>query len=195
MPDTTPFGGRPGCHGYVSIIKNVGYLVGGSLVHGHQQITYGNVMPRRSLENWRFECEKGEPFSAFMLRENPAELLICDYGVAFLLVPYYMRRPYDMLLLVKDTSKRYLHELSVDEISAIANGWGDALRLIHMVLPQLGRELAYNVVTHNGPSAGLYFEFLPYTQETGGLELLGLSLCQADPYVASAQLREMLARN
>lgn len=193
MPETTKFGGRTGCYGYASIIKNVGHLVGGSLVHGHQQIAFGNVMPRRCLENWRFQHEKGSPFSSYMLRENPVELTVCDYATAILLVPFYMRRPYDMLLLVKDTSKRYLHDLSADEIADVADGWGDALRLIHTVMAQIGRELAYNVVTHNGPSPGLYFEFLPYTQETGGLEHLGLSLCQADPTVAADQLRKILA--
>ena len=32
---------------FVSIYKNYGYLVGGSLVHGHQQIAFTNVLPRR----------------------------------------------------------------------------------------------------------------------------------------------------
>jgi galactose-1-phosphate uridylyltransferase len=56
----------------------------------------------------------------------------------------------------------------------------------------LGREIAYNVVTHNGPGAGLYFEFLPYTQEMGGYEHLGLFICQGDPEEVAERLRAYL---
>jgi hypothetical protein len=56
----------------------------------------------------------------------------------------------------------------------------------------MGREIAYNVITHNGPGAGLYFEFLPYTQESGGFEQLGLFVCQAEPEAAAAQIRHAI---
>jgi galactose-1-phosphate uridylyltransferase len=179
-------------HGFVSIIKNYGRLVGGSLEHGHQQIGFSNVMPRRFHDNWRFEQERGESFSAYLLRENPPDLLLRDYGPAVLQVPYFMRRPFDMMLLVKDAGKRYLHELTEAEITAVADGWHDAIRAILWAMPNIGRETAYNVVTHNGPGAGLYFEFLPYTQETGGFEQLGLSVCQGNPLDTAAQLRQFL---
>jgi hypothetical protein len=84
-----------------------------------------------------------------------------------------------------------LFELTDDEILAVANGWHDAIRLILQVMPKLDREIAYNVITHNGPGAGLYFEFLPYTQEVGGLEHLGLAICQANPQAASTFLRDI----
>ncbi len=182
-----------GGDGFVIIIKNYGRLVGGSLAHGHQQIAFGNVLPRHLQDNRRFEQEHGETFSAYLQRENPPQLLVRDYGPAVLLVPYFMRRPYDMLLLVKDTGKRYLHQLNRAEIAAVAEGWHDALRAIHAIVPQLGRELAYNVLTNNGPGAGLYFEFLPYTQESGGAEHLGLFACQELPERAAAHVRETLA--
>ncbi len=177
---------------FVSIIKNYGHLVGGSLVHGHQQIALSNLIPRRLLDNWRFVQTHGETFAAYMLRENPEALMVHDYGPAVLLVPYFMRRPYDMLLIIKDVRKRYLHELDAHEITAIADGWHDAICAIRTVMPSIGRELAYNVATHNGPGAGLYFEFLPYTQETGGLEHLGLYVCQGDPEEVAQRLRELL---
>lgn len=60
------------------------------------------------------------------------------------------------------------------------------------MMPRVGRELAYNVVTHNGPGAGLYFEFLPYVQEIGGAEHLGLFICQGEPYSAARQIRRCL---
>jgi galactose-1-phosphate uridylyltransferase len=174
------------------IIKNHGRLVGGSLAHGHQQIGLSNIVPRRICDNQRFEKERGERFSTYLLRENPADLLVQDYGSVSLLVPYFMRRPYDMLLLVKDARRQYLHELSEEEILAVAEGWHDAIRTIRSIMSEIGREIAYNVVTHNGPGAGLYFEFLPYTQEMGGFEHLGLLVCQGNPQDAAARIRRHL---
>jgi galactose-1-phosphate uridylyltransferase len=149
-------------------------------------------MPRRVQDNWRFETERGEPFSAYLLRGNPSELTVEDYGPAILLVPYFMRRPYDMMLLLKDASKRHLHQLTEAEIGAVAEGWRDAIRAMRQVLAEIGRELAYNVIAHNGPGAGIYFEFLPYTQETGGFEHLGLYVCQQSPKTAALRIRELL---
>lgn len=180
--------------GYVSIIKNFGRLVGGSLVHGHQQIGFSNLMPKRVLDHKRFETDHGENFSAYLLHKNQSDLIIHDYGPAVLLVPYFMRRPFDMFLHVKDTSKRYLYELNEVEIAAVANGWHDAIRAILLLMPQLGKESAYNVITNSGPGAGLYFEFLPYTQETGGFEHLGLYMCQGNPQDTAGQLRLILGK-
>lgn len=178
--------------GYVSIIKNYGHLVGGSLAHGHQQICFSNIMPRRFQKNLAFQEKYGEKFTAYLLRENPPELLVQDYGPAVLLVPYFMRRPFDMYLLLKDTNKQYLHELNTEEIAAVADSWRDATRIMLLTMPQIGRETAYNITTQNGPGAGLYFEFLPYTQEMGGFEHLGLYLCQGDPQAAADYAREVL---
>jgi galactose-1-phosphate uridylyltransferase len=174
--------------GYVSIIKNFGRLVGGSLIHGHQQIGFSNIVPRRVIDHQRFEIEHGETFSEYLLRQNPSELIIFDYGPAKLLVPYFMRRPFDMFLHIKDTSKRYLSELSEVEIAAVADGWHDAIRAIMMIMPQLGKEAAYNVITNTGPGTGIYFEFLPYTQEIGGFEHLGLYMCQGNPQDSAERL-------
>lgn len=176
--------------GAVLITKNYGYLVGGSLFHGHQQIVLSNQTPRRFLDNGRFQQIHNESFAAFLLRENPPELLVKDYGTAVLLVPYFMRRPYDMMLLMKNSSRRYLHELDEREITAVAQAWQDGIRLMRLVMPRIGRELAYNVITNNGLGAGLYFEFLPYTQEIGGYEQLGFYACQAEPKQVAQQLRE-----
>ena len=177
----------------VSIIKNHGRLVGGSLSHGHQQIIVSDVSPRRFEENLRFLQERGRHFSAYMLDKNPAGLSLRDYGPAVLLVPYFMRRPGDMLLLFKDPGKSFLYELSEAELDAAGRGWQEAIRTLRALMPRLGRETAYSVITHSGPGAGLYFEFLPYTQEIGGLEQLGLWLCQETPEQAAALLREILA--
>ena len=194
MPASYGGNGQPERFGFVSIIKNYGHLVGGSLTHGHQQISFSNVMPRRVGDNWRFQQEHHEPFSAYLQRENPPELLIRDYGAAQLLTPYFMRRPFDMMLLLKDVSKSYLFELNPAELAAVADGWRDAIRAILWLMPSIGRPIAYNVVTNNGPGAGLYFEFLPYTQEMGGFEQLGLFVCQGNPTDSAAQIRDFLAQ-
>jgi len=194
FPSAEPWGDRPGYHGFVSIIKNYGRLVGGSLAHGHQQIAFSNILTRRIRDDARFERERGETFSTYLLRETSPDLTIRDYGPAVLLTPYFMRRPYDMLLLVKNAGKKHLHELDEAEIAAVAEGWRDATRAIHAIMPAIGRETAYNVVAHNGPGAGLYFEFLPYTQEIGGAEHLGLFICQGNPKSVADRIRECLEK-
>lgn len=176
----------------VLITKNYGRLVGGSLSHGHQQIILTSLLPKRFLDNQRFLREKGEVFSSYLLRENPHELLVQDYGTAILLVPYFIRRPYEMMLILKDSSHQFLHELSEKELLAAAQGWRDAIRVMRTAMPAMGREIAYNITCHNGPGTGLYFEFLPYTQESGGLEHLGLYACQAVPDQVAEYMRAML---
>ena len=180
---------------FVLIIKNHGHLVGGSLVHGHQQIGTSNIIPNRYRLNKYFQEEYGESFSAHMIRETPPELVIRDYGVAILITPYFMRRPFDMQLIIKDTAKSYLHQLSEEEIVAVSDGWRDAIRIMLALMPQIDREPAYNITTHNGPGAGLYFDFLPYTQEMGGFEHLGLYLCQGTPQASAIYAREFLEQS
>jgi hypothetical protein len=127
-----------------------------------------------------------------MLRKSPEDLIVKDYGVAVLVVPDFMRRPYMMMLLMKDSHKSYLHQLTSAEIEAAADGWHDATRAFHHLMPGLGKDLAFNITLHNGPGAGLYFEFLPFTQPMGGLEHLGLYVCQEVPQRAADWLREYL---
>ena len=155
--------------GSVLITKNYGRLVGGSLIHGHQQIVLSSVMPRRFADNQRFERSQGETFSSYIQRANPRDLTISDYGAAVLLVPYFMRRPYDMLLLLKNDSRRYLHQMNSAEISAVADGWRDAIRAIRAIMPAIGRETAYNILTHTGPGAGLLLRPSPPRCATSSL--------------------------
>ncbi len=178
MPPSSQWRSQKETAGFVEIIKNYGAPVGGSLEHGHQQIGWSNIMPRSFYNNWEFFMRHKHFFSEYMLNENPEELTVYDYGKAVLLVPYFMKRPYNMLLIVKDVGKQYLCELSESELYAVADGIRDAVASILEIMPRIGKEPAYNMVLHNGPGAGIYFEFLPYTQETGGFEHLGLWVCQ-----------------
>ena len=177
---------------YISLIKNAGSAVGGSIEHGHQQVLVSNLAPRRFLENQKFELENGTTFSEHLQVSNPNELLLRDYGGAVLFVSKYMRRPLEMVLALKDTKKSYLHQLDESELLAVSRGWMDGTHVIRKLMPDYGKEIAYNIVAHNGPGAGLYFEFLPYTQEQGGFEQLGLAVCQADPLRTAEQIRVVL---
>jgi len=192
MPPSSQWRSQKETSGFVSIIKNYGAPVGGSLEHGHQQITWSNIMPRSYYNNWGFFSRHRDFFSDYLLKENPKELQIKDYGEATLLVPYFMRRPYKMMLIVGDVGKQYLCELGRGELEAVARGIGDAVKAILELMPRIGKEPAYNMVVHNGPGAGIYFEFLPYTQETGGFEHLGMWICQGTPLQSVEVLKEYI---
>ncbi len=176
----------------VSIIKNVGRSVGGSLSHGHQQIVLSGVMPRRVRENLDYSRDRGTPFSRTLLETTPRELVVAELDRGTLVVPPYMRRPYDMLFLLHNSEPSQLHELSPAELSSLAEGFSLGMCLMRSVLLSLGREIAYNVLIHTGPGAGIYLEFLPWTQENGGYEQLGLNACQGVPQEATRVLREFL---
>ena len=178
---------------YVSIIKNYGSPVGGSLVHGHQQIGLSNVMPQRFRLDEEYLKGRGECFSDTFLRENSPELTVKDYGPALLAVPWFMKRPYNMILVLKDTKKQHLYDLNDRELDAVAGGLQDATLAIMEVMPRIGKLTAYNITVNNGPGAGLYLEFLPYTQETGGFEHLGLWGCQGNPRAAAEGLKEIIS--
>ncbi len=177
--------------GYVSFFKNCGRLVGGSIAQGHQQIGFSTVFPREALQLANFRKEKGTAYSRHILEENPADFMIEDFGRVVLLVPYCMRRPYNMMLIVKDSEKQHLYQLDEKEITQVAAGWKMGIQLMRSVLPRVGRVLAYNIVAHTGPGAGIFFDFFPYTQETGGFEHLGLYVCQSTPRLCADYINEM----
>ena len=192
MPDTSAWYGIPGVSGFVLAMKNYGAQVGGSLVHGHQQITHSNVMSRSAHDNWQFQKQQGMPFSRFLREQTPAALRLLDLGTAEVVVPYFMRRPMGAMLLVKEYSKRLVSELSDTECRDVVEGISRMLQVYHRLLPAMGREVAYNVLFHTGPGAGMYVEFLPHTQETGGMEQMGLWVCQDTPEGSASVLREYL---
>jgi len=179
--------------GYISIIKNYGAAAGASLTHGHQQIAYSNILPQRFFNNLRFRKRHNKSFSLFMQEENPSELLVKDYGDLVLIVPYFMKRPLDMLLIVKDSSKRYLHQLSPREMHQTTTAIQEAIQAIIALMGNMGIQAAYNMIVNNGPGCGLYFEFLPQTQKMGGYEQIGLFVCQANAADCAKQLREEIS--
>jgi galactose-1-phosphate uridylyltransferase len=181
-------------HGYFVVIKNVGRLVGGSLVHGHQQMLHTSIRPRRVGDDARFLRRRGEPFARSLLRETPPELVVRSYdGGARLVVPWFMRRPLEMILALEgEGTWEHLHDLEAGERRSLAAGLVDATRAVRDLMPRLGREIAYNLAFHTGPVGSLYVEMLPYTQERGGFEHTGIVVCQAEPETMAAAIREIL---
>ncbi len=177
-------------YGYVGIIKNAGRLVGGSLSHGHMQVVHTNVLPRKIADDISFLRRFGASFSGSLLEENPAELLVKSYARAVTLVPYFMKRPLEAMILLHDESINYLHDLPQQDLESLSAALGDLTRAIIALMPRLGRETAYNLVFHTGPIGGLYVEALPWTQQIGGYEQMGLYLCEGVPQQSARMFRE-----
>jgi galactose-1-phosphate uridylyltransferase len=180
-------------YGYIGVIKNVGRLVGGSLVHGHHQIVHTNIKPRKLLDDQRFKEQQGVGFSQYLLEYNPREYCIKEYqGGVVLLVPYFMRRPLEAMILFGDGSKDCLHHLNDNELYSLGEALRDVMAALKILMPRMGRELAYNWVIHEGDVGGMYVEVLPWTQEMGGYEQLGMYLCQGHPQSTANYYRELI---
>ncbi|HHT9155339.1 MAG TPA: hypothetical protein ACFYD5_05945 [Candidatus Tripitaka sp. YC43] len=188
-------------YGYIGVIKNMGRLVGGSLVHGHHQIVHTNVKPRKILDDQRFKEQHGHGFSQYLLEYNPQEYHVKEYqGGVVLLVPYFIRRPLDAMILFRGVGARcnvplpsdYLHHLSDKELYSLGEALRDVMSSLKILMPRMGRELAYNWVIHEGDVGGMYVEILPWTQEMGGYEQLGMYLCQGRPESTVNYYRELI---
>jgi len=185
---------RDGQHGHVGIVKNVGRLVGGSVAHGHQQIAHTNVRPQALALDAVFERRTGEPFAGMMLRQNPESLSIREYDGRFrLLVPWFMQRPLEMMIVGEWPGVRDLCDLDDGGRVALARALRDAAEAVTTLMPAMGREVAWNLTVHNGIAGGLYVEILPYTQERGGYEALGISLCAGTPGSSAERVRGYLS--
>lgn len=187
LPLVSDGGGGPH-RGFVGIIKNFGHLVGGSLAHGHFQIIHGNVRPRKILEDARFLANHGRPFARFLAEENPENLTVAEWGPFKAVVPYFMRRPLDTFIVARRGCGEYLHHLGEEDLESLAVLLRVTLGAIVETMPRMGKEATYNLVLHNGPVGELYVEILPYTQETGGYEHLGIAICQGSPSSSADEL-------
>ncbi len=176
---------------HIYFFKNYGNQVGGSIPHGHQQIGCTNIPANSTEQLISYEKTRGKPYSRYVLNENPGDLDVIEYETAVLLVPYFMKRPYNMMLLLKDSGKRRLHELQHEELRDIARGWREGIILMRSILKDTGRDLAFNIIAHTGPGCGIYFDLLPYTQEMGGFEHLGMFICQGCPADCAEDLRSL----
>jgi galactose-1-phosphate uridylyltransferase len=175
-------------NGYVSIIKNYGSAAGASLTHGHQQIAFSNIMPQRTYNNHRFYQRHHITFSQFLLGENPASLTVAEIGSIRILVPYFMLRPYN-LLIVPQAAAEHLHELSQQEFQELDMAIQKTMQVYHSLLESLNKEVSFNMVIHTGPDSQVYIEFFPIVQAMGGFERIGMWVCQLSAQKAADQLR------
>ncbi len=179
--------------GYVSIIKNYGADAGASLEHGHQQIAYSNILPQMFFNNLQFKKRNDISFSHFMLNSNPDDLLVKDFGEVVVIVPYFMKRAFDMIIIIKNYEKRYLYELTKIERQQLTLAMQYTMQAIIDLMTEIDQPPAYNMIINNGPGCGLYIEFLAQTQKMGGYEHLGLYICQANAQQTAKQLRAKFA--
>ena len=181
-------------YGHMQIIKNKGKSVGGSIEHGHYQMGYFPILPKRIIDDRKFADEKGKSFASYILEKNPDELEIKKYcGDVSLLVPCCaMKRPLDALIIPKDTSRNYLHDLKEDEKKGIAMALCDVTKALSDIMPGMGKEFAYNLEFHT--STGFYIEVLPFTQEDGGYERAGMFVCQSEPQAAAEIYNETFSK-
>lgn len=177
-------------HGYVSIIKNYGAAAGASLTHGHQQIAFSNIMPQRTFNNCRFFQRHGKTFSEYLLSDNPESLTIAEYASVKIVIPYFMRRPFNVMILL-DTQAEHLHQLSARILANMTMAMQKVIQTFHRLLPALGREVSYNMAIHTGPDNNVYVEFFPIIQASGGFERIGLWICQLSAQNAAAQFRAL----
>ncbi len=172
-------------HPYITIIKNYGHLVGGSLVHGHQQIGATDTESLRARQNRLFCQREGHTVSAKIGADARNQgLVVKEFPTGTLSVHPWMRRPYEMVYTVTDDGPSRLHHLSTEQLQDLADALGLGIGIMMKIFPGIKREPAYNIVFNTGQSgnhSGIYVEFLPYTQETGGFEHSGLYICQGTP--------------
>ncbi|MBN1113765.1 MAG: hypothetical protein JXA66_00350 [Oligoflexia bacterium] len=192
MPSTDEWSFGKNTYGFISVMKNVGSEAGSSISHGHQQILFSNTIPKAIMNDWNFLQLHGRTFTEYLMLETDPGLVIRDYGSALLVVPYFMLRPFHMMLVLKNTSKQFLYELDFDEIEALADGMHHASSILMNVMTGMNRNFSYNALFHNGPGAGIYIEFMPSTQKTGGFEHLGLWVCDNTPENAASSARELI---
>ena len=75
----------------------------------------------------------------------------------------------------------YFHHIPLPHLDDLTVLLQKNIASVLSIMRSIGREPAYNIIFHSGPGCEFYIEILPYTQETGGYEHLGLFVCQGSP--------------
>lgn len=170
---------------HVQFIKNTGKIVGGSVEHGHYQAAGMNVFPKKIQNDVDFLEKSKESFVKYLSRENPENLKLRDYGSLSLVVPYFMRRPLNVIIYPNDFSISSLRGLGKEQRKDFARATSDISDVLSRLMPSIEKEFAYNFVFHTGPVGTMYIEILPHTQGEGGFEQAGLSVCQSSPKLST----------
>lgn len=163
--------------GFSGIIKNYGHLVGGSLSHGHIQIAFTNIMPRVIADDIHFRDSHSKTFIQFLASANPENLALEKRDHFTAAVPFCMKRPLQTIIYYNG-DEDYFHHIPHPHLDDCAVLLKKNIASVISIMEAIGREPAYNIIFHSGPGCEFYLEILPYTQETGGYEHLGLFVCQ-----------------
>ena len=177
---------------YVGIIKNYGFLAGGSLSHGHQQIVYSNVAPRKIVDDECYLAKHSHSFADYLVKRNDESLTVASFGPVKAVTPYFMLRPLQTILLFQGAPCEYLHHLDDEQRDGLVEAFGKLLPAIIETMPEIGRLPCFNIVFHCGPIGRMYVEIHAYTQEIAGLEHLGLYVCQGTPEQSALMLRQAI---
>lgn len=175
-----------GHRGHVSIIKNRGRRVGGSVEHDHQQILLSALRPP--------EAERTRALLQQLGAAPDPELLVEDLGGrARVLVPGFARRPLQAFVVPRTLGVGHLHHLPANELAACAAALARLCAAVDSLMTESHGEPAWNLVCHAGDGLGPVFELRAFTQPLGGYEHLGLYLCEERPASSAARLREAFA--
>ncbi len=179
--------------GFVAIMKNRGFKVGGSVEHGHQQVAHLSVLPRRIAEDRDFLEKEGIAFANHLRKAARPDLIVAEYpgGVSAIVSPF-MRRPLEAVIVPPRDAGEHLHHLDQAALNGLAAALREMTGALSLLMEQRNLSFDYNLAFHTGPVGLLYVEILPYTQPYGGFEHLGHYLCQDSPAAVARVYRDVL---
>ncbi|HOK39773.1 MAG TPA: hypothetical protein PLD27_01860 [bacterium] len=175
-------------YGYVSIIKNCGKYAGSTIEHPHIQIIHSNIIPRTIEQDTKFLILNKISFIEYIEKIKKDELKILEDEYIKAVIPYFMKRPYHIIIYPKDTVSANLHELTIEEIKSFATFLCKIIGGLKKIFENANIELSYNLLFHTGPVGTLYIELLPYLQTNGGYEQSGLYICDSTPEICKNQI-------
>jgi len=178
--------------GYFTLIRNEGSSVGGSVYHDHFQMLYTNQEPLSFREDRLFWEHQGIGVSQMILEQTPESQRVLSQGSWILLVPPFMKRPYELILVNSNREKRLLHHLGSEDLRDLAFMLQKTFQLQTALFSRYNRDKAYNLTCHNSGYGALYFEVFPQWQPLGGFERLGLYLSQGDPEEIAQEYKSLL---
>jgi len=183
----------------MNLIQNFGDDCGGSLSHIHFQANFLSFIHSSLKLDLEFEKKYNESFIYYMNKTNPLELTLRkksseNYGNVKVMVPYFMKRPYDVVIGIKE--KGHFNELSDDERLNFSRAIQDVVGALSIIMPEeYNKELSYNILFHSGDIDSLYAEILPRTQINGGFERSGTYICQHSPSSCAEIYTELINSN
>ena len=177
---------------HVQTIKNTGRAVGGSIEHGHYQVSGMSIVPARIQNDARLLRDRNMSFVGLLALVNGKEFEVKEYDSVKVVVPYYMRRPFDAIIYPKQKGLTLVGNMDEKLREDFSRATIDITKALHDIMPGRGKEFAYNLVFHTGKIGTMYLEVLPYTQQEGGYEKAGLNVCQMLPEDCAGIYRDFL---